>query len=178
MARTIVRSTRNAIAAAMLLGIGTSRSLLAASVDCTTLDLASAASVLGVPKAKSLPFQGHHKQPPDNVDVFACSFVEASVDPLARTLSYVVYTPIAKDLASVYSSVSMPNIPGNPQKFSPGVGSQSTGWVRASANGETFDGSIVFLGSTYFVNVKVSGMPSADAAKKALINAGKILAKS
>jgi hypothetical protein len=88
-----------------------------------------------------------------------------------------VYTPLPKNLASEFSSLSHPNVSGQPQPFSPGVGSESTGWVRASANGETFDGSIVFRMPSYIVDVKVSGMASLDAAKKALINAGKSLAK-
>jgi hypothetical protein len=76
-----------------------------------------------------------------------------------------------------FASLSHPNVPGQPQAFSPGVGSESTGWVRASANGETFDGSIVFRMPSYIVDVKVGGMPNLDAAKRALVNAGKALAK-
>jgi hypothetical protein len=78
----------------------------------------------------------------------------------------------------VFSSLSAPNIPGKPQSFAPGIGTGSTGWVRASANGETYDGSIVFRGATNIVVLKVSGMPSGDAAKSALVKAGIILAKS
>ena len=177
MAHPIVRSTSVAIVLGALLGVVPNRLLRAQSVDCGTIDAASAASVLGVPKAKNNSSQQHHKQSPDNMDVVGCGYVEVSPDPQARTLSFIIYTPIPKDLASVYSSVSTPNIQGKPQKFSPGVGNQSTGWVRLSANGETYDGSIVFLGATQFVDVKVGGMPSADAAKTALVKAGKILAK-
>jgi hypothetical protein len=115
---------------------------------------------------------------PDNMDFFACTYAEISPDPLARTMSYGVYTPIPKDLASVFASVSHPNIPGNPQSFSPGIGTGSTGWVRLSANGETYDGSIVFQTGTNIVVVKVGGMPKADVAKNALIKAGNILAKA
>ena len=91
---------------------------------------------------------------------------------------YFVYTPIPKDLASVFSSLAAPNIPGKPQSFSPGIGTGSTGWVRLSANGQTYDGSIVFHGATSIVVLKVAGMPSADAAKAALLAAGNILAKA
>ena len=56
MACTIIGPTSNAIVVAMLLGVHTGKSPQAASVDCSTLDAASAASVLGVAKAKSLPF--------------------------------------------------------------------------------------------------------------------------
>lgn len=178
MAHTILRSTGNAIVVSMLLAVGSSRLAWAATIDCETINAASAASVMGVPKAKSNPPSPHSKQPPDNMDVFACGYVEISPDPLARTMSYFVYTPIPKDLESVFSSLRAPNIPGKPQSFSPGIGTGSTGWVRLSANGETYDGSIVFRGATNIVVLKVAGMPSGDAAKTALVKAGNILAKS
>jgi hypothetical protein len=178
MAHTVLRSTGNAIVVSMLLAVGSSRLAWAATIDCETINAASAASVLGVPKAKSQPSQGHHTQPPDNMDVFACGYVEVSPDPQARTMLYFVYTPIPKDLASVFASLSAPNIPGKPQSFAPGIGTGSTGWVRLSANGETYDGSIVFRGATNIVVLKVAGMPSGDAAKTALVKAGNILAKS
>lgn len=170
-------SNRIRILLAVLALFGACATAVAATNDCERMDVASVASVLGVPKARANPSSGHSKQPPDNMDVVGCSYAEASPNPLAKTLSYIVYTPVAKDLPSVYTSLAHPNIPGNPQAFSPGVGSESTGWVRASANGETFDGSIAFRMPTYIVTVKVGGMPSLDAAKKALVNAGKVLAK-
>jgi hypothetical protein len=178
MAHTILRSTGNAIVVSTVLAVGSSRSAWAATIDCETINAASAATVLGVPKAKTNPLQGHHKQPPDNMDVFSCGYVEISPDPLARTMLYFVYTPIPKDLASVFASLAAPNIPGKPQSFAPGIGTGSTGWVRLSANGETYDGSIVFHGATNIVVLKVAGMPSADAATAALIKAGNILAKA
>jgi len=178
MARTVFRSTGDAIVVSMFLVMGSSRAASAASIDCQTINAASAASVMGVPKAKANPPSPHSKQSPDNMDVFACSYVEDSPDPLARTMLYFVYTPIPKDLASVFSSLSAPNIPGKPQSFSPGIGTGSTGWVRLSGNGQTYDGSIAFRGATNIVVVKVAGMPSADAAKTALVKAGNILAKA
>jgi hypothetical protein len=162
----------------MFLAIGSTSSAWASPIDCETITAASAAGVLGVPKARSNPSAGHHKQPPDNMDVLGCSYVEATHDPVARSLLFFVYTPIPADLANEFSGLSHPNIPGNPQTFSPAIGTGSTGWVRLSVNGETYDGSIVFRGPTNVVVVKVGGMPSADAAKKALISAGNILAKS
>ena len=178
MTRTFLGSSGNAIVLSAFLAFGSRASGAAATISCETINAGSAASVLGVPKAKSDPPHAHHKQPPDNMDVFGCSYVEISPDPLARTLLYFVYTPIPKDLASVFSSLSHPNIPGKPQSFSPGIGTGSTGWVRQSANGQTYDGSIVFQGATNIVEVKVAGMPSGDAAKSALVKAGNILAKS
>jgi len=49
--------------------------------------------------------------------------------------------------------------------------------VRHSANGQTFDGSIVVRADSYIAIAKVAGMPSSDAVQKALISAGQILAK-
>jgi hypothetical protein len=151
--------------------------MAAPAADDCKLDVVTVASALGVQAAKANTFQGHRTLSPDNMDVFACSYAEATVDPQARVLSYTVYTPIAKDLASVYASVAHPNIRGNPQAFSPGVGSESTGWVRASANGATFDGGIVFRMPSYFVEMKVGMIPSAAAVQSALVSAGKALSK-
>jgi len=171
----IARSNVAAVATVLAFSaIGTAR---AASPDCTKIDAVAAAKVLGVPKARDNSPGRHTKQPPDNMDVLGCAYAEASPNPLARTLIYVIYTPIAKDIAGEYSSLSNPNIPGNPQKFSPGVGTASTGWARASANGETYDGSIVLRANDYISVIKVGGMPSIDAVQKALISAGQIFAK-
>lgn len=173
----IMRSNRIGIVLGALAVFGASVMAQTAANDCERIDVATVASILSVPKARANPSRGHTKQPPDNMDVLGCSYVEASPNPLAKTLIYVVYTPLPKDLASEFASLSHPNVPGQPQAFSPGVGSESTGWVRASANGETFDGSIVFRMPSYIVDVKVGGMPNLDAAKRALVNAGKALAK-
>jgi hypothetical protein len=118
------------------------------SSDCK-LGVAAAATALGVPATRANPYQGHTKMPPDNMDVLTCGYAEASVDPRARVLGYTVYTPLAQDLAKVFSSVAHSSISGNPQPFPPGVGSESTGWVRASSVAGTFDGSIVFLMPSY-----------------------------
>jgi hypothetical protein len=174
----IARSNRVGIVLGALAVFGASVMAQTAKNDCDRLDLATVASILSVPKARANPSGGHHKQPPDNMDVLGCSWVEASPNPLAKALMYNVYTPLPKNLQSEYSSLSHANVFGQPpQPFSPGVGSESTGWVRASVNGETFDGSIVFRMPSYIMDVKVSGMPSLEAAKKALVNAGKVLAK-
>jgi len=173
----IARSTANVAAIATFLGfsaIGTAR---AAAPDCTKVDAALAAKVLGVPKARANPSAGHTKQPPDKMDVIGCSYVEATPDPMAKTLLYFIYTPMAKDLASEYSSLSNPNIPGKVQKFSPGVGSASTGWVRPSVNGETFDGSIILRQNDYIAVIKVGGMPNIDSLEKALVRAGEVFTK-
>lgn len=176
MTNTIVRSTGNAIVAATLLAVGTS-ALPAQSHECTTLDAASVAKALGVPKARANPPGEHRKLSPNNMDVVGCSYAEATPDPMAKSLVYTVYTPKAPDVASMYESLSHGNVPGNPQAFSPGVGNASSGWVRLSANAETYDGSIVFREPSWIGVVRVSGMANADAAKAALIAVGKVVAK-
>ena len=173
----IARSNWIGIVVGALAVFGASAMAQAATNDCERLDVVTVASILSVPKARANPSRGHTKQPPDNMDVLGCSYVEVSPNPLAKALIYNVYTPLPKNLPSMFQSLSHPNVQGQPQAFSPGVGSESTGWVRASVDGETFDGSIVFRMPSYIVAVKVSGMPSLDATKRALVNAGKALAK-
>jgi hypothetical protein len=172
----IARSTAIAAAAATLLALST-HTARAGSPDCTKIDAASAATVLGVAKARNNSSGRHNKQPPDNMDVLGCAYAEVSLDPMARTLTYFIYTPIAKDLESVFSSLKNENVPGAVEKFSPGVGAGSTAWARPSANGQTFDGSIVVRGADYIAVAKVAGMPSIAAVKKSLVTAGQILVK-
>lgn len=160
-----------------LLALGATGMAGATAPDCTKIDVTAAAKVLGVPKTRDNSTGRHSKQPPDNMDVLGCAYAEVSPNPLARTLTYFIYTPIAKDLESVFSSVKNPNVPGKVEKFSPSVGTGSTGWARPSANGETFDGSIVVRGDSYIAEAKVAGMPSIAAVKKALVSAGEILLK-
>jgi len=133
--------------------------------------------VLGVAKARDNSIGRHTKQPPDNMDVVGCAYVEATHDPLARSLIYFIYTPIAKDLESEFSSLKNENEMGAVQKFSPGVGAGSSGWARPSVNGETFDGRIVVRGEGYIAVAKVGGMPSIAGVQQALVSAGQILAK-
>jgi len=173
----IARPAAIAAVVATLLASTAAGTARAAAPDCTKIDASAAASVLGVPKTRDNSSGRHNKQPPDNMDVLGCAYAEVSPDPLARTLTYFIHTPIPKDLESVFSSLTNENVPGAVQKFSPGVGSGSTGWARPSANGETFDGSIVVRGDAYIAVAKVAGMPSIEAVKKALVSAGQILAK-
>jgi hypothetical protein len=163
--------------AAAFLALSAAGSARTASPDCTKIDAAAAATVLGVPKTQDNSTGHHNKQSPDNMDVLGCAYAEVSPDPMARTLVYFIYTPIPKDYEDVFASVANPNIPGKVEKFSPGIGSGSTGWARASANGVTFDGGIVVRGVGYFAAANVGGMPSIAAVKKALMSAGQILAK-
>jgi hypothetical protein len=145
--------------------------------DCK-LTVAAAATALGVQTARANAYQGHSKLPPDNMDVLTCGYAEVTRDPRAKVLTYTLYTPVAADLAAVFSSLAHPNIPGNPQAFSPGLGSESTGWVRSNVDGVTFDGSVVFRMPSHIVMIRVGMMPSAAAAKTALASAGAALAKS
>jgi hypothetical protein len=170
-----VRSTNKVAWTAMSLALGVS-GLARAAGDCAQIDAKGAATVLGVPTARANTTPGHSKLPPDNMDVLSCAYVEASVDPMARTLSYSIYTPIAADLAGVYASLADGNFPRK-QIFSPNVGTQSSGWFRSSVRGDTFEGYIAMQTGATIVVIKIGGMPSSDAAKNALITAGKILAK-
>ena len=176
MANTVIRSTGSAIVLSMVLAVSARRSVVAAPTECASFTAASAASVMGVPKARANPSAGHKKMSPDNMDVIGCSYVEDSRDPMAKSMIFWVYTPIAKDLASEFASLSKPYIPGNPQSFSPGIGTGSTGWTRVNAT-DTYEGSVVFRRAADIVVVRVNGMPNADAAKGAAVKAGNILAK-
>jgi hypothetical protein len=145
--------------------------------DCK-LTVAAAATALGVQTARANASQGHSKMPPDNMDVVTCGYAEATRDPRAKVLTYTLYTPVAADLSTVFLSLAHPNIPGNPQAFSPGLGSESTGWVRGNADGVTFDGGVAFRMPSSIVVIRVGMMPSAAAAQAALASAGAALAKS
>jgi hypothetical protein len=109
------------------------------------------------------------------MDLLSCGCAEATVDPMARTLSYLIYTPISKDLASVYASLADGNFPRK-QIFSPNVGNQSSGWFRPSVRDDTFEGYIAMQTGATIAVIKIGGMPSSDAVKNALISAAKILA--
>ena len=173
----IAQSTTIAAAAATILALSAAGPPRAASPDCTKIDATAAASVLGVPKTRVNSSEQHHKQPPDEMDVLGCGYVEDSPDPLARTLIYFIYTPIPQDFEIVFSSLTHENVMGAVEWFSPGVGTGSTGWARPSANGETFDGGIVVRGTGYIAVAKIGGMPSIAAVEKALVSAGQILIK-
>ena len=127
----IARPAAIAAAAATLLALTTPGIARAAVPDCTKIDASAAATVLSVPKTHNNSSGRHHKQPPDNMDVLGCAYAEVSPDPLARTLVYFIYTPIAKDLESVFSALKNENVPGAVEKFLPGVGSGSTELKKA-----------------------------------------------
>jgi hypothetical protein len=170
-----VRSTSKLVWIAMSLGFGTSALALAAPGDCTQIDAKAAGSLLGVP-ARATANQGHSKLPPDNMDFLSCLYLEMTPSPTARMLTYQIYTPIPKDLANVYASLASGNI-ARKQIFSPNVGDQSSGWFRSGLTDNKFEGYVAMQsGATIFV-IKVGGMPSSEAAKNALVGAGKILAK-
>jgi hypothetical protein len=175
--RRSARSTSKVACIALYIAFGVSELARAAAVDCAQIDAKAAATVLGVPTARpNATNPAHSKLPPDNMDLLSCGYVEATVDPIARTLSYFIYTPIPKDLASVYDSLASGNFPRK-QIFSPNVGTQSSGWFRPSVRDDTFEGYIAMQTGTIIVVIKIGGMPSGDAVKNALISVGKILAK-
>jgi hypothetical protein len=172
-----VRSTSKVVWIGVSFAFGLSELASAGAVDCAQIDAKAAATVLGVPTARAdATNPAHSKLEPDNMDLVACGYAEATADPSARTLSYFIYTPIPKDLASVYASLASGNFPRK-QIFSPNVGSQSSGWFRSSARDDTFEGYIAMQTGATIAVIKIGGMPSSDAVKNALISAGKILAK-
>ena len=173
----MARPTAIAATAATLFALSAAGPARAAGPDCTKIDANAAATVLGVPKTRDNSTGRHNKQPPDNMDVLGCAYAEVSPNPMARTLVYFIYTPIAKDLESVFASLKDDNAPGAVERFSPGIGTGSAAWARPSANGETFDGRIVVRGNGYIAVANVAGMPSIAAVKKALLSAGQILTK-
>ena len=99
-----VRSTSNVVWMTMALALGACGLAHAVAGDCTQIDAKVAASVLGVAAAQANPNQGvHSKLSPDNMDLLSCGYVEATVDPMARTLLYLAlrsprtsptYTPV------------------------------------------------------------------------------------
>jgi len=170
-----VPSTRKVVWIAMSLALGVSGLARAAAGDCTQIDAKAAASVLGVP-ARATANQGHSKLPPDDMDLLSCVYLEVTPNPTARTLTYLIYTPIPKDLANVYASLAGGNFPRK-QIFSPNVGNQSSGWFRSSLSDNTFEGYVAMQTGAIIAVIKIAGMPSSDAVKNALISAGNILAK-
>ena len=173
--RGSVRSIGNLVWIAISLALGASGPASAALGDCMQIDAKGAASILGVP-VRATANQGHSKLPPDNTDLLSCLYLEATPSPTARMLTYQIYTPIPKDLASVYASVANGNFPRK-QVFTPNVGEQSSGWFRSGLSDSKFEGSVAMQSGTTVLVIKIAGMPSSDAVKNALISAGKILAK-
>ena len=148
-----------------------------AAGDCAQINANGAASILGVPAARANATNpARSRMPPDNTDRLSCAYAEATADPSARTLSYSIYTPIPKDLASVYASVATGNFPRQ-QIFSPNVGKQSNGWFRSSVRDDTFEGYVALQTGAIVVVIKIGGMPSSDAVKNALVSAAKMFAK-
>ena len=173
----IARPTSTVAAVATLLAFSATGTARAAATDCTKIDATAAATVLGVPKTRSNSSGRHNKQPPDNMDVLGCAYAEVSPDPLARTLTYFIYTPIAKDLASVFGSLSNENVPGTVTKFSPGVGAGILRMGASKRQWQTSTAPSLFEAMPTLLSRKVAGMPNIDAVKKALISAGQILVK-
>jgi hypothetical protein len=134
--------------------------------DCNRkIDAAAAASILGVAKARENVYFEHTTQPPDKMDVLECGYSEASPNPNAPLMKYVVYAPIAADIPSVYSGLF--RHPGL-QSFNPNVGAESAGWVGPTSTPGLFQAYINFRTASNIFTIQVSGLPSADAAKSAV----------
>ena len=99
------QSTSTLVWITMCFAFGMTDLARAAAGDCAQIDAKAAATILGVPTARANGTPGHSKVEPDNTDVLSCAYVEATVDPMARMLSYSIYSPIPKDLAGIYASL-------------------------------------------------------------------------
>jgi hypothetical protein len=138
-----------------------------AADDCNRrISATIAASVLGVAKTKENPYFGHTKQPPNEMDVLECGYSEASPDPYAPFMKFVVFTPGAEDVASVYSSMSAP---AGVQTFDTHVGAESFGWIRPGVDSGLFEAHITFRTTSNIFQVQVGGLHGADAATGAAL---------
>jgi hypothetical protein len=126
----------------------------------------AAAAILGVSKAKENVYFGHTKQPPDQMDVLDCGYHEANPDPYAPFVKFVVFTPIATDIASVYSSMPPPS---GMRTFDTHVGMSSSGWIRPGAGPGLFEAHVTFRTTSNIFQVVVGGLRGADAAANAAL---------
>jgi hypothetical protein len=135
--------------------------------DCNRrVSTAAAAGILGVTMAQENVYFGHTQQSPDQMDVLECGYHEASPDPYAPFMKFVVFTPIAADIASVYSSMSPP---AGMQTIDTHVGTESSGWIRPGAGPGLFEAHITFRTASNIFQVQVGGLQGADAARDAAL---------
>jgi hypothetical protein len=135
--------------------------------DCNRrIGAAAAAAILGVTKAKENVYFGHTKQSPDQMDVLECGYSEANPDPYAPFMKFVVFTPTAADIASVYSRMS---VPAGMQTIDTHVGTESSGWIRPGVGPGLFEAHITFRTASNIFQVQVGGLHGADAATSAAL---------
>jgi hypothetical protein len=141
--------------------------------DCNRkINAAAAADILGVAKAKENVYFGHTKQSPDQMDVLECGYHGASPDPYAPFMKFVMFTPSAADMASVFSSMPPP---AGMQTIETHVGADSSGWIRRGAGPGLYEAHVTFRTGSNIFQVVVGGLHGADAAKDAAVKlAGKI----
>ncbi len=147
-----------------------------ADKDCATIDGDAAAAILGVPKVRPTPYEGHQKLSPDNMDVFACGYVDAT--PGGSTLTYSTFSPIPADMASVWESHKTGRHEHMPS-FAPNVGEASAGWVSDSSPDLAENSAVIaFRTANKIFEVRVGGLPSVEAVKTAAVKAAAILQKA
>lgn len=168
-----------ALVVALLLAFAVHDVALAAATDCMQIDRNTAARILGVSAARvNVNNQGRHtKLPPDDMDLLRCGYLKYILNGNVRTLSYSIYTPIPRDLANIFASLSKGNFPGA-QSFSPSVGGQSTGWYRGNQFGSLFEGQLTMLTGSTIVVIQIAGLSSSAAVENALVSAAKYFSKS
>jgi hypothetical protein len=168
---------------ALLLAFAVHSVALAATTDCMQIDRDTAASILGV-SAERMNVnnqQGRHtKLPPDDVNLLTCGYLVDVLSGSVRTLSYSIYTPIPRDAANIFASLSKGNFP-RAQSFSPSVGGRSTGWYRGNQfgnSGNLFEGQLTMLTGSTIVIIRIANLSSSAAVEDALVRAAKYFSKS
>jgi hypothetical protein len=135
--------------------------------DCNRrIDAAAAATILGVTKAKQNVYIGHTKGSPDQMDILECGYSEANPDPYAPFFSFVVLTPIAADIESIYRSKSPP---AGMQTIDTHFGTDSFGWIRSGVGPGLFEAHITFRTASNIFQVQVGSVHGADAATAAAL---------
>ena len=167
---------------ALLLAFAVHSVALAATTDCMQIDRNTAASILGVSAERmNVNNQGRHtKLPPDDVDLLTCGYLVDVLSGAVRTLSYSIYTPIPRDVANIFASLSKGNFPGA-QSFSPSVGGRSTGWYRGNQfgnSGNLFEGQLTMLTGSTIVIIRIANLSSSAAVEDALVRAAKYFSES
>jgi hypothetical protein len=138
-----------------------------AADDCNRrINAVAAAAILGVTKVKENVYVGHYKGSGE-IDYLECGYSEANPDPQAPFFKFVVLTPRAADIESVYRSQSPP--PPGAQTIDTHVGTESFGWIRPRGGSGLFEAHIKFRTRSNILEVTVGNVHGADAATAAAL---------
>lgn len=135
--------------------------------DCVkTIDAATAATILGVAKAREGVSLGHSKLPPNSMDLLQCTYAAANPDPFSAFLKYIIFTPAAGDVDTVYKSMTQAM---SPKTFEPKVGTASIGWIRDGSAPGLFAAFVTFRSDKNIFQVSVGNIKGEEAAKAAAV---------